>query len=312
MLMMFSWPIFARNSLTTLSKLSCPSSMQSVRRMVLTRSFFSVSLAATSSGGGGFWMSTSVGASCAGTLKCFSSRAAAEVAMGLTTLTVAGSGSGMVMEWAQAGHWILVPARLESASSSCLQLGQTNVTSIKASRLELNLPEPRASPPGILAKILLVRLLQLFDARVNRRIGAGPLSHRGEDLPRLLWIAGADQHDVVQFDGSQPGVVHVAPVHVEPVLQAGGALALRRLKRGLQVGGQSRQDRRRRRGHRGRRRPAAVLGLLSRLDLLPVAIEFAAAPEGGEDEQDADDLSHDSSTRSMRAPSRLSFSSIRS
>src|SRR6266516_3040064 len=137
MLMMFSWPIFARNSLTTLSKLSCPSSMQSVRRMVLTRILFSVSLAATSSGGGGFLMSTSVGASCTGTLKCFSSRAAADEAIGLITLTVVGSGCGMEILWEQEGHWICVPAREASASSSCLQFGQTNITSIITSLLGL-------------------------------------------------------------------------------------------------------------------------------------------------------------------------------
>src|SRR6266481_5523649 len=82
-------------------------------------------------------MSTSVGVSCTGTLKCFSSRAAADEAMGLLTLTVEGSGCGMAILWEQAGHWICVPAREASASSSCLQFGQTNITSIITSLLGL-------------------------------------------------------------------------------------------------------------------------------------------------------------------------------
>src|SRR5213594_2226262 len=82
-------------------------------------------------------MSSSVGSSCTGTLKCFSSRAAADEAMGFITLTVVGSGSGMVILCAQAGHWICVPARELSASSSCLQFGQTNIRSIITSLLGL-------------------------------------------------------------------------------------------------------------------------------------------------------------------------------
>src|SRR6266487_3404869 len=82
-------------------------------------------------------MSSSVGVSCTGTLKCFSSRAAADEAIGLITFTVVGSGSGMAILWEQAGHWICVPAREASASSSCLQFGQTNITSIVTSLLGL-------------------------------------------------------------------------------------------------------------------------------------------------------------------------------
>src|SRR2546426_12682662 len=112
--------------------------------------------------------------------------------MGFMTLTVVGSTSGIVIRWPQAGHWICVPARVASASSSCLQLGHTNVTSIRASRLELNPPEYRTSPSGILAKSSLIGFLQLFDSRGNRRDGGRALFDRGDKPTLLLRVACAD------------------------------------------------------------------------------------------------------------------------
>src|SRR2546425_11660799 len=94
MLMMFAWPIFARNSLTTLSKLSCPSSMQSVRRMVLTRILFSVSLAATSSGGGGFFFRSFARGAWSGGVEIFFSPPAGGGEGGGGHVSVRGVGGG--------------------------------------------------------------------------------------------------------------------------------------------------------------------------------------------------------------------------
>jgi hypothetical protein len=44
---------------------------------------------------------------------------------------MAGSGLGTVMVWEQAGHSISDPAPLTSTASSCSQLGQLKVMSIK-------------------------------------------------------------------------------------------------------------------------------------------------------------------------------------
>src|SRR5947199_4649670 len=133
-------------------------------------------------------MSTSVGVSCTGTLKCFSSRAAADEAMGFITLTVVGSACGMAILWEQEGHWICVPAREASASSSCLQFGQTNITSIITSQLGLTGEKNKSLPRRILAKSLLIGSFELFDARINGRIGRRPLLNQSEQSTRFLGI----------------------------------------------------------------------------------------------------------------------------
>src|SRR5438128_112317 len=216
----------------------------------------------------------------------------------------------MVIERPQAGHWILVRASEASASSSCLQLGQTKVTSIRTPGLELNLPENRASPARIPAKSSLIRPFELFDSREDRGVGGGALLDRCEKRAGLLRVAGADQHEVVQFNGGEPRVAHVGAIQLEPVFQACGALLLRRLERGFEIGRQSWQRRWRGGNRRWRRRAAAIFGLFPGLDLLPVAVKLLAAPESADDQQDGEELFHDSWTRSMRAPSCFSLSSI--
>src|ERR1022692_3786784 len=66
--------------------------------MVRTRSFLSVSFAATSRGGNDFAIKLWVGRSRTGTFKCFSTFAAAEVAIGLTSALGAGGWRGIFPE----------------------------------------------------------------------------------------------------------------------------------------------------------------------------------------------------------------------
>src|ERR1043166_5760823 len=83
MLTILASPVLAKKLLTTSSNLSCPTSMQSVWRMVLVRIFFSASLtAAESRGASGFSMRLSV-VLWTGTRKCISIFLAADEAMGL-------------------------------------------------------------------------------------------------------------------------------------------------------------------------------------------------------------------------------------
>ena len=133
--------------------------MQSVWRIVLVRIFFSVSLAATSSGLFDFLINNSAGCSCCGTVKCRCilpaalelmapecSPAAAVLDSEVGALATGGvgggngcesatplafSGVGMTSLVLHVGHWISEPAAAASTASSCSQVGQLNMTSIK-------------------------------------------------------------------------------------------------------------------------------------------------------------------------------------
>src|ERR1019366_298580 len=145
MLIILDSPIFIRKFDTTSSNLSCPTSMQSVCLMVLTRIFLSDSFAATSSGASGFSIKLAVGVLWTGTRRCISTFAAAEEAIGLTgwtstrgapgALSIPGrfatsSGVGITMVSPQEGQLISVPAPVLSTANSCSHFGQLNITSI--------------------------------------------------------------------------------------------------------------------------------------------------------------------------------------
>src|ERR1051325_1103629 len=140
MLIMLVSPTFARKLLTTSSNLSCPTSMQSVWRMVLVRIFLSDSFAATSSGALGFSIRLSDGLAWTGTLRCISIFAAADDAMGLTgcpascgMVTELGGraeAAGMTIFSPQEGQLISEPAPVLSTASSWLHLGQSKMMSI--------------------------------------------------------------------------------------------------------------------------------------------------------------------------------------
>src|SRR4051812_35098672 len=127
--------------------------MQSVWRMVFTRIFLSEFFAATSSGARGLAMRLSEVLR-TGTLRCISTLAAAEEAMGFAGFNVSDGapakvgrpprglsvpfvrvplapGSGMVIFSSHEGHSISEPAPAASTSSSCSQFGQLKIMSIK-------------------------------------------------------------------------------------------------------------------------------------------------------------------------------------
>src|SRR6266850_476414 len=107
---MFGSPTFPRKFVTTSSNLSCPTSMQSVWRIVFTRIFLSVSLAVASSGGNGLEISISV-VLCTGTLRCLSILAAADDAIGLDGFSVADGGPPSVGRpcWPSVAALVRVP-----------------------------------------------------------------------------------------------------------------------------------------------------------------------------------------------------------
>src|ERR1017187_6026958 len=98
----------------------------------------SAPLATASNGTLVFLISSSLGLSRTGTLRCFSLLAAADAAMGFTGRPVecAASGAdlvdcrGIVMVSPHDGHSISVPAPALSTASSCWQLGQSKMMSI--------------------------------------------------------------------------------------------------------------------------------------------------------------------------------------
>src|SRR5260221_8203802 len=145
MLTIFGSPTLIRKLVTNSSNLSCPTSMQSVCLMVLTRILRSDSFAATSKGARGFAISI-WGALFEGTRKCISTLAAADAAIAFdgfgasrTPACSGGSvgrpepgafGSGMMIGWPHEGQSISEPAPELSTANSCSHFGQLKTTSI--------------------------------------------------------------------------------------------------------------------------------------------------------------------------------------
>src|SRR5439155_21314183 len=97
-----------------------------------------------------------------------------------------------------------------------------------ASRLELNLPKNRTSQARFLAKSLLIRFLELPQARVHGRVGRRALFDGRENLTRFLSVARADQYYGVQLNAGPPLLGQGGALTLQPTLQPSGALPLTR------------------------------------------------------------------------------------
>src|SRR6266850_5740422 len=139
----FVSPTLLRKFETTSSNLSCPTSMQSVCLIVLTLIFLSDSFAVTSKGASGFSINISL-VLWTGTLRCISTFAAADDAMGLmgppptcgspAPARINGrealSGEGITIDSPHEGQSISLPAPELSTANSWSHFGQVKITSI--------------------------------------------------------------------------------------------------------------------------------------------------------------------------------------
>src|SRR6266700_512724 len=155
-------------------------------------------------------------------------------------------------------------------------------------------------------KTLLVSLFELFDARPNRGGGRGAFSYGGKDAFGFSGVFARDRHAIIQLNPGLARVVDGAVVSLEPLSQAGSALPLGRLQRRLQRLGEARQLR----WVNYRRCRLFAGGLLFVLYLVPIQVQMPAAEKDRREDQGSAEFGHDSSTRSMRAPSWRSLPSM--
>src|ERR1035441_5923597 len=152
----------------------------------------------------------------------------------------------------------------------------------------------------------LVSFFELLHPRPDRGGGGRPLLDLGEDASCFRRVLPSYGHAVIQFNPGLARVLDALAVGLEPVLQPGRALLLRGPQRILELVRHARQllpD-------HHRRRVLLLFGLLLVTDLIPVEKYLPADVEHYDDNERCNYFSHDSSIRSIRAPSCRSLPSM--